>query len=57
MLNNFDKVLQNKIRTHINVEQTSMFKYNPLTCLPSAKELPDSDDTLVENRPALKIKD
>ena len=26
-----------------------MFKYNPLACLPSAEELPDSDDTPVDN--------
>lgn len=26
-----------------------MFKYNPLHCLPSAEELPDSDDTPVDN--------
>jgi len=26
-----------------------MFKYNPLECLPSSEELPDSDDTPVDN--------
>ncbi len=26
-----------------------MFKYNPLACLPSSAELPDSDDTPVDN--------
>ena len=26
-----------------------MFKYNPLHCLPSAEDLPDSDDTPVDN--------
>lgn len=26
-----------------------MFKYDPLACLPSAEELPDSDDTPVDN--------
>lgn len=26
-----------------------MFKYNPLACLPAAEELPDSDDTPVDN--------
>jgi len=26
-----------------------MFKYNPLQCLPSSEELPDSDDTPVDN--------
>lgn len=26
-----------------------MFEYNPLACLPSAEELPDSDDTPVDN--------
>lgn len=26
-----------------------MFKYNPLDCLPSSEELPDSDDTPVDN--------
>ncbi|MBE9004509.1 Uma2 family endonuclease [Fortiea sp. LEGE XX443] len=26
-----------------------MFKYNPLACLPSSSELPDSDDTPVDN--------
>jgi Uma2 family endonuclease len=27
-----------------------MFKYNPLECLPSSEELPDSDDTPVDNK-------
>ncbi len=26
-----------------------MFNYNPLHCLPSSTELPDSDDTPVDN--------
>jgi hypothetical protein len=26
-----------------------MFNYNPLDCLPSSAELPDSDDTPVDN--------
>ncbi len=28
---------------------TTMYKYNPLDCLPSSAELPDSDDTPVDN--------
>jgi len=27
-----------------------MFKYNPLLCWPSAEDLPDSDDTPVDNQ-------
>jgi Uma2 family endonuclease len=27
-----------------------MFKYNPRLCLPSSEELPDSDDTPVDNK-------
>ncbi|BBD62407.1 hypothetical protein NIES2109_52470 [Nostoc sp. HK-01] len=26
-----------------------MFHYNPLSCLPSSAEVPDSDDTPVDN--------
>ena len=27
-----------------------MLEYNPLSCLPSSEELPDSDDTPVDNQ-------
>lgn len=33
-----------------NASHPIMLKYNPLHCLPSAEDLPDSDDTPVDNQ-------